>query len=480
MQLHDHTSLQQEQQETAAQETAATVVGGRGPATPSSLPRIVRRRQVYAGAVAVLFISLAAVLVFTIFGPAVTQRPGSHLAGGNAHHTPSPALSPTSSGTMAAELPGQGWALVGTLPAPSHTYYGPSTQPPVPDVAWSPAAPRTLYLCRAQLTAGFGTPSLAPLLFRSDDLGASWHALALPEPATACDINLDATDAHTVLLTDDQGGTFLSRDSGSSWAPVPAPPGVPAPSATSPLYSVLVAGGRVYVEDYWTTNLRHWTRWYAGSGVPSPIAIDPWHPDTLYALLHACPGAPSAPAAAAYGIYGICRSDDDGQNWRFLLSVTHTPGPNPGLCVAPDNSNVLYAWGDITLANATSTQRGLARSLDGGATWSPVMPSTDGLPATPADAACTGNTGLGLAMADDGTLYNQTTATETPPGQPPIPAGVAEFQGGAWHKVAPYPVVNRVLPTYGDPVLWLPQRAGPPLLLAFSRTNVYIYHLPPS
>lgn len=326
------------------------------------------------------------------------------------------------------------------------------------------------------MTAGFGTPSLATLLFRSNDLGASWHALTLPEPATACTISLDATDTQTVLLTDDQGGTFLSRDGGASWAPVPAPPGVPAPSATSPLYPVLVAGGRVYVEDYWTTDLHHWTRWYTGSGIPSPIAIDPWHPDTLYALLHACPGAPATPDWAAYG---ICRSDDGGQTWRFLLSVTHTPGPNPGLCVAPSNPNVLYAWGDVALGTTANTQRGLARSLDGGITWSVTMPGGDGLPAPPGDAACMGNMGIGLAMADDGTLYHQASAAAMPTGQHPIPPGVAVFQGGTWRQVAQYPVVNRELPTYGGPVLWLPQHVGPPLLIAFSRANVYVYHLLP-
>ncbi|HEX6121977.1 MAG TPA: hypothetical protein VFY89_02400 [Ktedonobacterales bacterium] len=68
--------------------------------------------------------------------------------------------------------PAPGWTCVLTLPQPT---FPPGYNPGafVPEVEWSPAAPRTLYVCQSGMVAdgSAGILLAPPALYRSDDLG---------------------------------------------------------------------------------------------------------------------------------------------------------------------------------------------------------------------------------------------------------------------------------------------------------------------
>ena len=444
---------------TAAQPGAAHATNG---ADGKGWRALFFGRRLYSVLGVTLAVILLAIAGFTAQG-AFNQRGSGSVPGVfSAPQTATPAA------TASAEAPVAGWSRAWAFPIPATQRNGAN-----PDLAWSPAQPQTLYLCL------FGQPlsSTAPasphssLLFRSRDGGVTWRALTAPEPAARCAIYPDPTMAGRLALVDDHGNTYLSSDAGDSWQALPPPPD----AATYGSRFEAVVAGRVYVGADWTRDLHTWTRWFFGSpaALTGAPVIDPLHPDTLYLIQQGCPGAPSTPAGAAEG---VCRSNDGGHTWRYLLSTIPAPGPAPTVCLLPTQPETLFAWSSqLTLGGATLGS--FARSEDGGATWATQGLPQEGQPPTFSPAAsCSSQTDFygsplgGVdSVRDDGALYT----TVTPADGDSRPSGVIVYRNGAWSVAAPNPL--RANPYAPPAALWLPQSDGRYILLAVSESALYRY-----
>ena len=423
-------------------------------ANPKRANRFRRRGYV------IIFAALALVLLVT--GGLTTQRSlGQTRSGVSIHATPTSAI---------AEQPNTGWSRVWSLPISTAQRNGAN-----PFLSWSPAQPQTLYLCV------FGQPVMSsvkvaprsPLLFRSKDGGKTWAPLTLPAPAARCAVYPDPAQAGHIALLNDHGAVYFSADAGDSWQPVLPPADATANGAAFEA----IAGGRIYVGAYWTSDLHSWTRWFTGNSATAPLpplAVDPFHPDTLYTLQAGCSGAPLAPAGASNG---VCRSDDGGHSWRYLLSAIHLPGPTPVICLLPTQPGALFVWSARLLTHGADIGT-FARSDDGGATWTAQgLPQESQPPVFSPAASCSGHTSFygsplgGIdAVRDDGAIY--TTVMPGVGGSRPV--GVIVYRNGAWQVVAPNPL--RVNPTHVPPsVVWLLQPDGHYTLLAISDSALYRY-----
>ena len=440
---------------------------------PHARSSLVRWGRGFSAMAAVLILIVGSVLVFTL----VHVPPGSgKLGGGDAHHTPDASDSPTALGTtqVGSEMPNDGWTRLWTLPAIEITN---APAPITPAIAWSSANDQTLYLCRNGLFVTFAAtppPTQSPLLYRSVDGGVTWLAVPLPEPAAACMIHPDAAIPHRVVLQDDRGNNFVSNDAGEHWQLLRLPSALTSSSGLP----VVAAGGRIYVGGYWTSDMKTWNRWYPGpdESQSTPMAVNPQHPDTIYALLDNCAGAPSSPAWARHG---VCRSDDGGHTWRFQLTLQAVPGSSETFCVAPANPDMLYVWAPGGVLAHGRRIDGLAQSTDGGDTWESVKAlnlTGSGIPLSPADAPCSTPTpgiyGADISMTDDGTLFLASASEQTMLGQS-ILASVSVYKAGNWKMVATYPL--RQNGSHGGivQVAWLIQSSGQYTLMGLSTSALY-------
>ena len=136
-------------------------------------------------------------------------------------------------------------------------------------------------------------------------------------------IAIDPSRTSTVFAGTAKGGLFRSRDGGSSWQWVARVPGVRRPKA--------------YLAFPWAV---------------VAIAIDPLHPDTIYA------GSQTG---------GILKSSDGGTTWA-VANTGLTDKRIYTLLIDPRNPRVLF----------TGTWGGVFRSTDGAQRWQPY---DRGLPA---------------------------------------------------------------------------------------------------
>jgi photosystem II stability/assembly factor-like uncharacterized protein len=176
-------------------------------------------------------------------------------------------------------------------------------------VAADPQQPETVYAAACP-----GIECVGPGAFlKTVDGGATWRKITgLPRLAEA--IAIDPRRTSTVFAGTAQGGLFRSRDGGSSWQWVARVPGVRRPKA--------------YVADPWTV---------------VAIAIDPLHPDTVY-------------AGSRTG--GILKSTDGGTTWA-AANTGLTDKHISTLIIDPRDTDVLF----------TSTAGGVFRTGNGGETW---------------------------------------------------------------------------------------------------------------
>jgi photosystem II stability/assembly factor-like uncharacterized protein len=101
----------------------------------------------------------------------------------------------------------------------------------------------------------------------------------------------------------------------------------------------------------------------------SDVVIDPSIPSTLYMAVGAFYGNP------ANGVY---KSTNSGASWTLLnIGLANNDFGRTSIALAPSNSQVIYA----SIAGSTSTTSGgllrVARSDNGGSTWSNVTPSVN-------------------------------------------------------------------------------------------------------
>jgi len=428
-----------------------------------------RRRAVWRGRRNALAVALTLALILSIAGMIVAQ-PGFWQQ--RVDDIPGVASAPRTAtlvATAGAEAPANGWSKLWAYPIPAAQRNGAN-----PSLAWSPAQPETLYLClygEPLLSTAPKTPH-SPLLYRSADGSKTWRALALPEPATRCAIYPDPSTPGRIALIDDHGATYLSDDAGGAWQAIPPPPDVATYGAR---FEAIVAG-RLYVGADWTSDLHVWTRWFFGQPVAlsgAPV-VDPRRPKTLYLIQRNCVGAPSTSADAANG---VCRSDDGGHTWRWLISTSAAPGPAPTVCLAPGRPDTLFVWApELTVGGVTVGS--FARSVDGGATWTTAgLPQESQPPAFSPATSCSVSGGfygspLGGedSVRDDGAIYT----TVAPGDSGSRPSGVIVYRDGAWHVVAPAPL--RANPYAPPAVVWLPQPDGRYVLLAVSDGALYRYN----
>ena len=204
-----------------------------------------------------------------------------------------------------------------------------------------PATPSTLYV-----SDGYK-------LYKSTDAAASWAELAVPslvpqlQTPFIWNLRVDPRDSSTLyLLAFGPAGSPLlkSTDGGATWSQINSGPfeSLLAVSADSKIYALRFDRNLVASTDGGVT--------FTAPGFQSALtsfAVDPADSNTLYA-----------------GTYGpnqsIMKSTDGGRNWT---TVDTSVPPASALVVNPADSSVVYA---------ATYVRGIFKTSDRGATWSPT------------------------------------------------------------------------------------------------------------
>ena len=208
-----------------------------------------------------------------------------------------------------------------------------------------PATPLTLY-------AGTDDDGV----FKSSDGGASWVAAntGMPAGAEILSLGLDPATPST-LFAGLFGQLFRSTDSGANWSEVAAGVsgvrlnGIQAVSSSTTKVYLATNGGVVKSSDGGST----WTESNAGLQAFLTEQILPVPPatTTAYAVSNAA---------------GIYKSTDAGVTWQAAnqgLPTRSIQGQGRGVSLSSGNPQTLYA----------SVETDVARTTDGGATWSPRL-----------------------------------------------------------------------------------------------------------
>jgi photosystem II stability/assembly factor-like uncharacterized protein len=234
------------------------------------------------------------------------------------------------------------------------TGFGPDGGP-IQGIAVDPQNPNTVYA----LAGG--------AIFKTTDGAANWSRVYSAATSggsgdSAVTIAVNPQDSNT-LYAGTANGIFKSIDGGASWSA--ANTGLPKPLFPASVYGPGCATG-VCIRM---------------------LAIDPWNPDTLYAVVSSLPGTSSR----------VFKSTDGGASWSDSSSGLFVTSDNPqdfsgyayvtSLVINPQDPNTLYA-----AANAGSSG-GLFKSMDGGASWTRA-----GLPRT-------GGAALAMDPRNPSTLY---------------------------------------------------------------------------
>ena len=212
------------------------------------------------------------------------------------------------------------------------------------------------------LECGFGT-NLG--IFQSTDGGTSWTD-SQADIGCVSDIVIDPRNTGTVYAGSwYSAGAYKSTDRGTSWNAMGS--GLPSglfgsyvtALAIDPQAGTLFAGTNGIFKS--TDGGAHWVG--ANSGIPAPLvagfnvaalAVDPQTPNNVYAAM-----AFDAPAAPPNATGGLWKSIDGGAHWFNVFSANVY-----AVALNPQNPSTIYA----------GTDDGLARSTDGGASWSMLPP----------------------------------------------------------------------------------------------------------
>ncbi|HEY7349948.1 MAG TPA: hypothetical protein VH599_16640 [Ktedonobacterales bacterium] len=496
--------------DTAPAENGLHRIDVRQSTEPSSLPVRPRRmpgvflrpstRLLIAAVVLVLIV--ADILIFRNVLP-----PTQHPTGAGGTPTSSATIISTTAPTPTEGLaPNSPWQRLWTLPAlppPPPAAYG-ADPPYMPQIAWSPANAQRLYLCR-DTTNYQDMPAVLHDLYRSNDQGLHWTAYPLPEATGNCRLEVDPTNADALVLLDGSYHSYVSRDGGQHWQQAPDPPRWNTNLAV-PVIQIMA--GRLYVEGYWTADLKHWIRWYpvAGEQQHVYVQINPQRPQTLYSAVDLkefrCAGTPptlklNLPGDPLVRQATLCRSDDGGQSWRFIAVVmVNNYSYEPSFCLALNHPATLYAVGYNKQEAAAEATKGFGealRSTDEGTSWTrlPAVFTGGNITNLPCGAdAYAGQSSLKVDWDDpleednlwrnfgttaNGAFYHvldmagiRQSVTMT--------AGVSLLTDAAWKVIAPYPE-GLTTPTtnYRLRMLLITPLSGSPVLLGFTDQNVYRY-----
>jgi len=213
-------------------------------------------------------------------------------------------------------------------------------------------------------------------IYKSTNGGANWVQIGDFTGTTVVAIVIDPTDP-AVLYAAHVDGVSKSVDGGQNWQSLPT--GLTHPNlwelAIDPSnHNVLYVGGHRtgYLDDEYgvfktSDGGANWTQVVVGiedQFSVGAIAIDPASPSTVYAggwSSNYKVNSRSSPGGVYKTINGASSwaLANNGLNNSFVQSVT----------VNPANPNVLYA-GLSDFASVSTTNVGVSRSFDGGATWS--------------------------------------------------------------------------------------------------------------
>jgi uncharacterized repeat protein (TIGR01451 family) len=168
---------------------------------------------------------------------------------------------------------------------------------------------------------------------RSVDGGATWSLAPVAQGGYALTALVGTASAPQVLLAASPTALYRSSDSGNTWNPVTA--GLPAGAG--------VGNG-------------------FGPGVGALLAA-PSNPNIFYLA------EPVQPSGGGFSTsLTLYKSTDAGMTWS-ATNATPGSGPNALLTVDPTSAGILYGSGDST---GTTAGLALLKSVDGGATWTPL------------------------------------------------------------------------------------------------------------
>jgi len=207
-------------------------------------------------------------------------------------------------------------------------------------------------------SSGWGTG-----VYRSTDAGSTWTKAGLQNSRAIARIVVHPTDPNTAYVA----------AVGDLWNPAAIETSRPQASAERGLYRT-ADGGKT---------------WKAVLQAPAPdadnvgagdVAIDPQHPDTVYAVLYARRRTPwsflaGPDATGGRDPGGIFKSADAGATWKKLTNGLPGGTGRIGLAVYAKDPKIVYAVvqsdtaGTSNIDDVTSKSGGVFRSDDGGETW---------------------------------------------------------------------------------------------------------------
>lgn len=410
------------------------------------------------GVLAVLVLSFAIIFASAIPDHGTSAPPTASIsATGTPHSTATrhpPTVTATATPNPLRVTPAQGWVTPGSLS------FGQA-------VAFSASDPLTGYICGSPLS---GTKSLPMEWSVTHDGGRTWSNPAQITPNGAeCKLTIDPVNPKDVVIivggcviVCDNGAPTMpwrSSDGGATWQQMAIPTGDEASYAVPNLFTW--QGSTLFVT--FATLVSYAVG--APGGIPYPphllaVSINgqplPWTHDNVLARQHLFVGGmyPVAGGIALYlnGLTGcnghgcpIYTTTDAGTTWQVFTPTGAVPAETEGYM--PDGSIVIGATPTV----------GLARSTDGGHTWS-TLPSGF----APLDA-----NSLPVIITSDGTIF--TAAQQQTSGQTVFDS----FGSGAtqWRTIATGGSFNLC-----DAVSTLPDGTPNALWVATNTFSQGIYH----
>ncbi|MGO9208991.1 MAG: transcriptional regulator [Terriglobales bacterium] len=213
----------------------------------------------------------------------------------------------------------------------------------VDHIVFNPAHPETIYAAAWSVETDGGD------VFRSDDDGRSWHALAGMHGKSVRSFALAPSDP-SILVAGALDGVFRSRDAGETWERI-SPPGHPELKnieslAIDPHYPEIIYAGTWHLPWKTVDGGLTWSSIKEGvvddSDVFS-IILDPRDSRLLY-------------ASACTGIY---KSEDAGAHFRKVQGIPNSARRTRVLSQHPLDPNMVYA----------GTTEGLWATINAGQSW---------------------------------------------------------------------------------------------------------------
>ncbi len=212
------------------------------------------------------------------------------------------------------------------------------------DIAIAPSNGQVIYAGTGEANASVNTGAFfGDGIYKSEDAGATWNNVGLPESNHIGRIAIDPTDPDRVFVAatgklygyNSERGIYRTEDGGATWDQV------------------------LFKTD---------------STAAIDVAINPQNTDIIYAATWERTRKPWIRDYAGL-TSGVHRSLDGGDTWEELDDTNGLPAPNEqtgriGLAISPSNPSTVYAR--YTTNQITNTFNGLYKSEDNGENWTLV------------------------------------------------------------------------------------------------------------